>query len=186
VVTKSPSKIAAPTAPASLSLEEAFARFQPELLGALVCLLGNLEDARDALQDSFLKCWRHRDQLPQIVNLKAWVFRIVLNTGRDIRGTAWRRRRQGFPEDEMMVASPQIGPAEAAENEDEVARIRRAVRELREEEQEVFLLRQNADLTYDEIAEAMGIPTGTVKTRMRMALMKLRTTLADAEEVQEA
>jgi RNA polymerase sigma-70 factor (ECF subfamily) len=56
--------------------------------------------------------------------------------------------------------------------------IRAAVSQLRSEEKEVFLLRQNAEMTYEEIAEALGIPSGTVKTRMRLALARLRTTLA--------
>ncbi|MEX1224345.1 MAG: sigma factor-like helix-turn-helix DNA-binding protein [Pirellulales bacterium] len=50
--------------------------------------------------------------------------------------------------------------------------------ELRPEEKEVFLMRQNGELTYDEIAAAVGIPTGTAKTRMRLALTKLREALA--------
>ena len=43
----------------------------------------------------------------------------------------------------------------------------------------MFLLRQNGDMTYEEIAEALGVPTGTVKTRMRRALTKLREALAE-------
>lgn len=164
-----------------LSLEEAFARFQSELLGALVCLLGNAEDARDALQESFLKCWRHRDQMGQVTNVKAWIFRIVLNTGRDVRGTAWRRKRQSLPEDDGMVEQRQVSPADELVRRDELERIRLAIRELRAEEQEVFLMRQNADLTYEEIAETMGIPAGTVKTRMRLALARLRQALAENE-----
>jgi RNA polymerase sigma-70 factor (ECF subfamily) len=163
-------------------LEEAFARFQSELLGALVCLLGNAEDARDALQESFLKCWRHRDQMDQITNVKAWIFRIVLNTGRDIRGTAWRRKRQPLPEDDGMVEQRQVSPADDLVRRDELERIRLAIRALRSEEQEVFLLRQNADLTYEEIAETIGVPAGTVKTRMRLALARLRQALAENEQ----
>jgi DNA-directed RNA polymerase specialized sigma24 family protein len=72
-------------------LEEAFARYQAELLGTLYYLVGNLEDARDALQDAFIKCWRHQDEVQKIENLKAWIFRVALNAGRDIRETAWRR-----------------------------------------------------------------------------------------------
>jgi RNA polymerase sigma-70 factor (ECF subfamily) len=53
------------------------------------------------------------------------------------------------------------------------------MKQLRPEEQEVFLLRQNGELTYEEIAETLDVPTGTVKTRMRLALSRLREVLAD-------
>src|SRR4051794_39662567 len=79
-------------------LEEAFARHQDELLGTLYYLVGNVEDARDALQDAFIKCWRHRSELQTMDNLKAWIFRIALNTGRDLRSSAWRRRRTSLGE----------------------------------------------------------------------------------------
>src|SRR5262245_64833455 len=78
----------------AMLLEEAFSRHQGELLGTLYYLVGNLEDARDALQEAFVKCWRHQAEVGQVQNLKAWIFRVALNTGRDIRETAWRRKRQ--------------------------------------------------------------------------------------------
>ena len=65
------------------ALEECFARWQGELLGTLFFLVGNSDDARDALQETFLKCWRHRDSLGDVQNLKAWMFCIALNTGRN-------------------------------------------------------------------------------------------------------
>src|SRR6266403_2940786 len=96
-----------PTVPASARgaglLEEAFARHQGELLGTLFYLVGNLEDARDALQEAFIKCWRHQAEVGQVENLKAWIFRVALNAGRDIRATAWRRKRQSLPEDESTL-----------------------------------------------------------------------------------
>ncbi len=64
------------------------------------------------------------------------------------------------------------------EREEEVTRVRSALFDLRPEEQEVFLLRQNGDLTYEAIADVIGIPVGTVKTRMRLAIEKLRIALA--------
>jgi len=180
-VTRGSGKSIPPADSRADDLQSAFERFQPELLGSLVCLLGNIEDARDALQESFLKCWRHRGQLARIDNVKAWIFRIVLNTGRDIRGAAWRRKRQSLPEEESMVVSDNESPLERLVVLDEAERIRIAVRALRPEEQEVFLLKQNAELTYEEIAAATAIPIGTVKTRMRMALAKLRGALGGAE-----
>ena len=166
-------------APGAGLLEEAFARHQAELLGTLYYLVGNLEDARDALQEAFVKCWRHQAEVPGIENLKAWIFRIALNTGRDIRETAWRRKRQALPDDGSSVVSRHDGPAEVVEHDERLARLRKALAELRPEEQEVFLLRQNGELTYEEIAETLNLPTGTVKTRMRLALTRLREVLAE-------
>lgn len=160
-------------------LEEVFAACQAELLGTLYYLVGNLEDARDALQETFVKCWRHQDQLDEVQNLKAWIFRIALNTGRDLRQTAWRRRRQPLPDDETMLESKHDGPQTVATQNEQLERVRCALRHLGEDEQEVFLLRQNGDMTYEEIADSLGIPAGTVKTRMRRALMKLREALVE-------
>src|SRR6187402_3148529 len=99
-----------PARAAGNMLEEAFARYQAELLGTLYYLVGNLEDARDALQEAFIKCWRHQEEVCRVENLKAWIFRVALNAGRDIRETAWRRKRQGLPEDESMLASKTASP----------------------------------------------------------------------------
>src|ERR1700726_4640941 len=84
-------------------LSALFARCQGELLGTLFFVVGNLEDARDALQETFLKCWRHQAKLPEIENVKAWVFRIALNTGRDARSAAWRPKRLPLEGDETML-----------------------------------------------------------------------------------
>lgn len=186
MVVTAPESKAAPKAPATkprardaAALEDAFALYQAELLGTLFYLVGNLEDARDALQEAFIKCWRSHEKLAEVQNLKAWIFRIALNTGRDIRETAWRRKRHSLGEDESMIASRDEGPEVLVEQDERMGRLRQALSELRPEEQEVFLLRQNGELTYEEIAEEIGVPSGTVKTRMRLALSKLREVLAE-------
>src|SRR5438045_5237215 len=77
---KAPPKAAAikPRAKDAAALEEAFAQYQAELLGTLFYLVGNMEDARDALQEAFVKCWRSHEKLVEVQNLKAWIFRIAL------------------------------------------------------------------------------------------------------------
>ena len=112
--------------------------------------------------------------------LNAWIFRIALNTGRDMRQTAYRRHRRALPEDESEVACHRNDAEAEVEYNEQMRLVREAVGQLRTEEKEVFLLRQNAEMTYEEIAEALHIPSGTVKTRMRLALIKLRATLAEA------
>ncbi|MEM6471417.1 MAG: RNA polymerase sigma factor [Planctomycetota bacterium] len=168
-------------------LEAFFDQFPDELLGTLFYVVGNLEDARDALQETFLKCWNHRHHVDDVQNLKAWVFRIALNTGRDFRKTAWNRRRTPLHENASMEDLPMRdgnpsssgGPLAPLLEREELQQLRSAVAKLPREQQEVFLLRQNGELSYPQIAEAMSIPLGTVKTRMRSAIRTLRETVGD-------
>ncbi len=162
----------------SQRLESLFDDAQREILGTLFYVVGNMEDARDALQETFLKCWRLRDQLDQVVNLRAWVFRIAINTGRDCRKTAWNRRRQSMDEENVMSPSWEP-PDRSLIHDEEMRRLEQAVLQLRAEEQEVFLLRQNGSLSYEQIAEITSIPLGTVKTRMRTAIRQLRESVGD-------
>ena len=64
------------------------------------------------------------------------------------------------------------------EDQETLQQLRQALTHLRPEEKEVFLLRQNGELTYEQIAEIKERPVGTVKTQMRSALQKLRQVLA--------
>ena len=66
---------------------------------------------------------------------------------------------------------------QSLEDREALERLREAIAHLRPEEKEVFLLRQNGDLTYEQIAEIRNAPVGTVKTQMRTALQKLRKVL---------
>ncbi|MBN2021730.1 MAG: RNA polymerase sigma factor [Pirellulales bacterium] len=161
-------------------LESVFARWQDELLGTLFFLTGNIEDARDALQESFLKCWRRRAEFDQIDNPRAWVFQVTVNAGRDVRKTAWRRRRRPLDDQTQRFVSAEAGPATEAGRREELARVRQAILTLPDDQREVFLMRQNGQMTYVEIGHWLGVPEGTVKTRMRAALAKLRLALAQA------
>lgn len=171
--TTPPSSDVQDTATSRQRLETLFDDAHGEILGTLFYLVGNMEDARDALQETFLKCWRNHRQIDQVRNLRAWVFRIALNTGRDCRKAAWNRRRQHLVEDTPMVSTSD-SPDAGLLREEELRSLQQAVLLLRAEEQEVFLLRQNGSLTYEQIAEATSLPLGTVKTRMRAALRQLR------------
>ena len=77
-----------------------------------------------------------------------------------------------------MVTGSEAAPLQSMEHHESIERLRQAIHGLRQEEKEVFLLRQNGDLTYEQIAEMRKSPVGTVKTQMRSALQKLRKVLA--------
>jgi RNA polymerase sigma-70 factor (ECF subfamily) len=156
-----------------------FERAAGELTGTLHFMLGNREDARDALQESYLKCWRRRERLGEVRDLRAWVFKVVIDTARDLRRSAWRRRSRPLPEDEEMITRALPDRTSAGpETAETVALVRREIGRLPAAEREVFLLRENGGLSYKQIAEIHGAPLGTVKTRMRSALSRLRRALS--------
>jgi len=161
--------------PAERKLEDVFTRFEPELLGTLQHLLGNPDDARDALQEGFVRCWKKRDAVDEIANLRAWVFRVAYNVGLDLLKSGWRRRRKAVAVEELEPAARDGEPEERALERERLVALRDAIRRLDGKEKDVFLLRQNGALTYEQIAQATGLPLGTVKTAMRRALAKLRT-----------
>ena len=160
------------------TLVAAFNAARDELVSTLMYVLGSRDDAQDAAQDAFLKCWKARDQIPDVQNLRAWIFRVALNTAKDVRRSAWNRKSRSFSGEEFSIVGRDGPPEDELDDKDALVRIRAAIFELRQDEREIFLLRQNGNLTYEQIAEMRETPIGTVKTQMRAALMKLKKILA--------
>jgi RNA polymerase sigma-70 factor, ECF subfamily len=154
-----------------------FNDLRDELVSTLAYVLGSRDDAADAAQDTFLKCWRARDTIPEVQNLRAWVFRVGLNTARDMQRSGWSKRAKPLIAEDVLLPARDPAAADIVEDDETVRRLRQALLNLRPEEREVFLLRQNGDLTYEQIAEDRGLPVGTVKTQMRTAIIKLRKVL---------
>lgn len=157
----------------------AFNACRAELVSTLFFVLGNHDDAQDAAQDAFLKCWRASDSWREVRNARAWIFRVGLNAAKDLQRNAWRRRARPLNLNAGVEEPTTESPADSLEEKEDLEFLRVALLELRPEEKAVFLLRQNGDLTYEEIAELRRSPVGTVKTQMRAALQKLRKALKD-------
>jgi RNA polymerase sigma-70 factor (ECF subfamily) len=162
------------SASASERLMRTFNGLRDELVSTLWFMLGNREDAQDTAQEAFLKCWRARDGLDGISDMRAWIFRVGLNAAKDLQRSAWRRRAKLFRGEDAALVARDRAPAQVFEDRETLEKLRQAILALRPDEKEVFLLRQNGDLTYEQIAEIRGSPVGTVKTQMRSALQKLR------------
>jgi len=154
-----------------------FSELRDELISTLCFVLGNQEDAQDVAQEAFLRCWRTQDGLPEVQNLRAWIFRVGLNAAKDLQRSAWRRRVKPLVGAETMPMVETVPPSQAIEDQESLQQLREALMDLRPEEKEVFLLRQNGELTYEQIAELSKRPVGTIKTQMRSALQKLRKVL---------
>jgi RNA polymerase sigma-70 factor (ECF subfamily) len=151
-----------------------FTALRDELVSTLWFLLGNAEDAQDVAQEAFLRCWRSQESLPAVQNLRAWIFRVGINAAKDLQRSTWRRRVKPLMGAETMPMMESPPPVQALEQQEVLEQLRQALMHLRPEEKEVFLLRQNGELTYEQIAELHNRPVGTVKTQMRSALQKLR------------
>jgi RNA polymerase sigma-70 factor (ECF subfamily) len=120
--------------------------------------------------------------VPDVQNLRAWIFRVGLNTARDVQRSGWAKRARPLIAEEVFLPAKETSPADTLEDQETIHRLRQALLDLRPEEREVFLLRQNGELTYEQIAELRDVPVGTVKTQMRTALIKLRKVLNPAPD----
>ena len=154
-----------------------FTAMRDELVSTLCFVLGNADDAQDIAQEVFLRCWRTQEGILEVQNLRAWIFRVGLNAAKDLQRSAWRRKVKPLLGADAMPMPETVPPTRGLEEQESMQQLRQALMQLRPEEKEVFLLRQNGEMTYEQIAEMHDRPVGTVKTQMRSALQKLRKVL---------
>src|SRR5262245_8888095 len=109
------------------ALVSMFNRVRDELVSTLLYLLGNADDAQDAAQEAFLKCWRARHTVAEIHNLRAWIFRVGLNAAKDFQRSAWNRKSRPLPEDEVMMPGRDDTPGQSIEEQETLDRLRLAI-----------------------------------------------------------
>jgi RNA polymerase sigma-70 factor (ECF subfamily) len=127
-------------------------------------------DAEDAVQEASIAAWRRAGSLRDPASFGAWFDRILVNVCRD----QLRRRRRAVP-----VVAPAIEVEVVAEPPDTGtdAELDRAIAALDIDHRVVLVMRYWQDLTVDDIAGRLGIPAGTVKSRLRNGLKRLRADL---------
>lgn len=148
-------------------------------------LVGNREDAEEALQDAFVRAYRALDRYEERERFGGWLLRIVVN---ECRTVAARRRRheQRFPDCDVATwASAERDaaaehPSEGAERREELAR---ALARLPVEQREALLLKYVEELSYDEIAAVTGAGTSALKMRVKRACARLRDILQEVVSV---
>jgi len=145
--------------------------------------LGNEQDARDAVQDGFLKAVRHLDRFNGRSGFRTWLFRIVQNAALDA-GRKKRRRPA------LRLDDAQPGGTEGAVETDPAAGLHRqdlrgildaALNRLSPTTRATFVLFAEANMSYEEIAECQEIPIGTVMSRLHYARQKLQSYLQGAK-----
>ena len=140
--------------------------------------LGSREDARDAVQESFLRLWQTRTRLEPESDPVRLLYTIVRNLSRDrLRHRAVEQRPHPHMETPHIV---QAGPLLADEKDqaDEVqAAVQRALETLSPRQREIVLLRWRRQLTYEQIGAELGIAPGTASAHMQRAIGQLKALL---------
>ena len=150
-------------------------RFASRIYGLGIVMLGNDQQAQDLVQDTFVKVWRSSTRFdPSRGKLETW----VLLVGRSLAIDSLRRRvleqRSLRALGEPVEADPAPGPDDRAVLGDLTDRARRAMARLSPEQRAAVELAYFGGRTSAEVAALEGVPQGTVKTRIRAALMPLR------------
>lgn len=122
--------------------------------------------AEDLLQDTFHRAWQHPERLAAAVSPRAYLFGIARHVAHD----ALRRARPTELFQESVAAAP-------AEEDGRLEDVRAGIGRLPEAQRETLLLKLQHELSYEEIAAVLGIPVGTVRSRLHAAVESLRATL---------
>jgi RNA polymerase sigma factor (sigma-70 family) len=151
---------------ALLRLEALYRDVGPDLLTYLRRAAGDLHTAEDLLHETFLQAARKLERLADAVSVRAWLYAIA----RHVAWTAYRRRRPGVALPAGLVASEEV-------EDPRMEPMRQAIEELPAAMRETLELRLRSGLSYEEIAEVLAIPVGTVRSRLHGALRLLRAAL---------
>lgn len=169
-------------------------RHAPRSLRLAFRVLGDADLAADAVQEAFLTVYRKGARFEERAQFTSWLFRVVLNRSIDLR----RKSRRGpfesrtaptgrteSPDPIAEAASPAGGPEAAARGAERAEAVRDAIAQLSPKLAEIVLLRYPEGLSYEEIGALLGLPPGTVRSRLNRAHAALRAILADRLDAEE-
>jgi RNA polymerase sigma-70 factor (ECF subfamily) len=156
--------------------EELVRRHQEVAFRVAWLVLRDPDEARDAVQEAFVKAFAALPRFHRGAPFRPWVCRIAANEARN-RGRSSRRREALALRLAARAPEDPASPEAAAVSTEETRALVRALEALRDEDRLVVAYRYLLELSEAETAEVLGIPPGTVKSRLSRALVKLRTGL---------
>lgn len=147
-------------------------RHAPRLFAVAASLLGNAADAEDVIQETFAGAWRGLHRFEGRSSVKTWL------TGILVRRVAMHRRRERRKEGRLrgLEAAPkaQLGVPPTDGRVDARLDVMAAIGRLSPEHRVAVVLRELQGLSYDEMAEVLGVPRGTVESRLHRARRRLQ------------
>jgi RNA polymerase sigma-70 factor (ECF subfamily) len=163
----------------SAAFGELVRKYQDRLFNTMVHVCGSPEEARDVVQEAFVQAFVKLDSFHRESAFYTWLYRIAFNTAVSRR----RRKRPMLSVEQQREATgvepldAHEGPAGRLEQQERVGQVQKALAELTEEHREVLVLKEIEGHRYEEIADLLGVPVGTVRSRLFRARMQLRDIL---------
>jgi RNA polymerase sigma-70 factor (ECF subfamily) len=157
-----------------------FDHFAPRLKGFMMRSGTGSGQAEEIVQDVMLTVWRKADQFnPQKAQVSAWIYQIAKNRQIDVL----RKENRPFPEILKFEAQDEIGNDQKTDNilevAQETAHLKGALAKLKPDQRELIEKAYIGELTHQEIKKQTGLPLGTIKSRIRLGLERLRFELKD-------
>lgn len=167
-------------------------RHQHAVVSAATYYLGDYEDAVDVAQEAFFKAYRGLSRFRGRSSFKTWILRIALNTARSMRAHRRATKRGGkvthlspgsrdtSDNPTVDIEDPDVSsqPATLLERKEVKEAIEKSIAELDAESREIIVLRDISGESYEAIATELGVPIGTVKSRVHRARLELRQKMA--------
>lgn len=155
------------------------ARYKGQCGRFAVRMLGNREDAEEAMQDAFVRAFRSLSKCEDPDRFGSWLFRILANRCRT-SGSRRGRRERTFVKDEVAVlTAAEDHPAERGAWREE---IQRALMRLDAEQREAFLLKHVEDMGYEEMSAVTGVGVSALKMRVKRACERMRAMLHEVHD----
>lgn len=165
---------------------ELVSRYQARLYNAALRLVQSPDDAADVVQDAFLNAYQSLHSFKGDAEFFTWLYRIAFNTAislkRKKRPTVSLESQTGDTGHDPTDPSEYVKPGAALERTEDERQLNEAVGRLSPEHREVLLMKDIEGLKYEEIAELLGVPIGTIRSRLHRARLELRDLLVPFEE----
>lgn len=164
-------------------------KYQDRLYNSVLRIVNNPEDAADVVQESFINAYQSLKSFKGDSEFFTWLYRIAFNAAVSLK----RKKKPQYslelpngelchhPTDESIGSRPDYGLIEAERDKE----LYRAMALLSEDHRQVLILRDLDDMSYEDIAEIIAVPIGTVRSRLNRARLELRERLQTADVSQE-
>jgi RNA polymerase sigma-70 factor (ECF subfamily) len=158
---------------------ELVSRHQDRIYTAISRFCGNTEDACDITQRAFINAFRKISEFKGDAAFSTWIYRIAFNQAISFRRENKRTALSIYSKDDEILSEPaeERNPTEHLESQETQRKVQQALDLLEEGDREIILLKDLQGVSYDEIADILQIPKGTVRSRLHRARLELKSKL---------